>query len=1290
MGKISIDLSTIKSAGIYTIEIDNSQREVTNPTSLRLLPGFNNKGPFNRPVFMQYESERQKIFGDIDSKLEQKGCFFNRMAQTMLKNGPILALNLLKVDESIDGPDQVNYATMSLDSCKPNPKVTSAGKTYGEYDYQAATINNKLYGSKQGDVIPYVGKTPYASLFDRARFWIPSKNNLQAVAANGLLSNDQGSYEHTNLLNFANTGTDEISVLVYKPENITGYNVTAKEWWGGDENIPYGWIRPSDYISDYFIRVVAIKGNWTNYPVLASDPIWGKYFDKTGVIKNKVSSLCSAEGVTFIGSWTGSIIPDFVDKQGNYMYIESKVNANTERTGLLMSVNEDALQVISYDKNGVDIETGNENGTGSWVFDFDGNKQAESELGESSINESGYLVDMVGHNLQNGIYADNYYLNLAHPLNASAPPPNESVLCYTYYFQKTQANCTQDLNAWCLSFNGRDTESTDDNVVPAAKIRVLYCKTPTYDTKKFLKAYSIYNAKTNQPVKANNSKYGANFYIMEEYNIDEKTSSLDTDIQNCLTKPLSDLVNESGNTTLKAITKKLKGLQVYAQPNLKVSYNTKDVVYKLDKNNKFTSQLATVADVISNDTEYLYIKEVPVTADTNDNYVYEDKTMYYGTYAIPVIPLSQTNIPEGDEQGHTDKANVKVEVKLFSVIAGTKANSYAIIHDLGTITTTTVTNKLIPANIKNYKEGKNETGTKSEVEGFTFSYGGNDYFIRSISAMPKNGGIYTAMYKLVNSDTPSYFGVNFLSYNYITEHVSEVITNAYNAYYFNGYKNTSSIATSVNLQPTGLYDEGTCPVTDTNLNSFIITNETEANNISVGDYVNNIAFYNNTGEAEKYNLIPGITRVITKVFVNVDARNEFYYKGSKYHINIGALLDGNLIETTSGKRGFYLFTTLDPVYISDTNYVVRQKPITDDIISHNLKFIPLKGLHISAKHRPGFDEYGKLDIEGGIEKIYSMLQDDKIHRALCDPNMVDYRYIVDSMSYGLTNEMGGKKYLAILAKDRMKTTALLNLPSKRQFELSVDPCFCDTYDQGAYTKPSFDTKYIPQGGNTDMASTTMFSLPTEDDGSKFAAAFWPHLVYNVNGRKINVPPAADVCDVLIRKFNGGDPYVIAANRNGIIKNSDVVGIEFNADTTDRDYLEPFGVNTIIQEGNNILIYGNQTCYQNTKSDFNKLHVRENLNTLEIACEDVLKRYNFLYNTPAVRASVVTALTPILETMKLSNAIESYEIICDESNNTPDIIAEDYGIVDISVIMSHGMERIVQRITLNRRDTLQDR
>lgn len=1256
MGKISIDLSTIKAAGIYTIEIDSSQREVTNPTSLRLLPGFNNKGPFNRPVFMQYESERQKVFGDIDHKLEQKGCFFNRMAQTMLKNGPVLALNLLKVDESVDGPDQVNYAAMSLDSCKANPKVVSAGKQYGEYDYQAKTIDKMLYGTKEGDVIPYVGKTPYSSLFDRSRFWIPSKNNLLAVAAHGLVTNDENTYEHTNLLNFANTGTDEISILVYKPEGLKGYDVTAKEWWGGNENIPYGWIRPSDYISDYFIRVVAVKGNWTNYPVLSNDPIWHKYFDKNGIIKDKVGTFCSAEGITFIGSWTGTIIPDFIDKQGNYLYIETKVNAATERTGLLMSINEDALQVISYDKNGVDNEVGKQNddgslkGVGSWVYDFDGNAQAESELGEGEISNNAYLVDMVGHNLQNGIYSSEFYLNLSHPTNKVGKPSNE-VYAPTAWFLKTEVSLT-DKNVWYMQFNGRDTEDANDDVMPNAVVRVI----DGLGESNWNKAYVIYDKATGKPIKGNGIlKSVKNYYV-------------------CI---------NDGN-----INVNIKDLQVYGQLNENVSYNETDQVMPVKSGTKTLFKIAgnltkaerddletetkkvTVAEILGPDEKELELREVPVKADTNDTFIYKNVKLYYGTYAIP------------------DSANAKIS--LFSVTGGNKVNSFATINDLDIITTSTIKNVLKFTENVTVKEDKNSETTN--ISGYTFSYGGNEYFMSQTE---------NKLYKKMQAKPPTHFGVNFLSYNYITTNVNEAVTDVYHAYYFNGWVNKSTLSEPLvqpdgtedkGLQPGKLYEDSQeVPVTDTNLNTFIVVNEVEAANISVGDYVNNIAYYNNVGEAEKYNLIPGITRVISKVFVNVDSRNEFYYKGKKYRINVAALENSNaqLIETKAGKRGFYLFTALEPVYISNTNCITRQIPITSDTISHSLKFIPLKGLHISAKHRPGFDEYGRVDIEGGIEKIYSMLEEEGIHRGLCNPNMVDYRYIVDSMSYGLSNELGGKVYLSRLAQDRMKTTALLNLPSKRQFELSTNPCFCDTYEQGVYTKPPFDTKYIPAGGNSDLYNTLTFSLPTEDDGSKFTAAFWPHLTYTVNGRKVNVPPAADVCDVLIRKFQGGDPYVIAANRNGIIKNRDVTGIEFMADVKDREYLEPFGVNTIIQEGNDILIYGNQTCYQDTKSDFNKLHVRENLNTLEIACEAVLNQYNFLYNTPAVRASVVTALTPILETMKLSQAIEKYNIICDESNNTPDIIAEDYGIVDIEVWMSHGMEKIVQRITLNRRDTLAD-
>ena len=149
MSKISLDLSSLKSAGVYTIEIDESQR-FDNPqiTTLRLVAGFSAKGPFNRPVLLQTEAQRQKMFGDIDPRLEKKGCFFNRAAQTMLDNGPILALNLLKVDDSYDGPDQVNYVALSLDAGSKNPVVKNPGINYGEMDYLAETVDADVYGTK--------------------------------------------------------------------------------------------------------------------------------------------------------------------------------------------------------------------------------------------------------------------------------------------------------------------------------------------------------------------------------------------------------------------------------------------------------------------------------------------------------------------------------------------------------------------------------------------------------------------------------------------------------------------------------------------------------------------------------------------------------------------------------------------------------------------------------------------------------------------------------------------------------------------------------------------------------------------------------------------------------------------------------------------------------------------------------------------------------------------------------------------------------------------------------------
>ena len=1089
MGKISLDLNSFKAAGIYTLEVDNTARiPESDVDSLRMLVGFSNKGPFNRPVLLQEDTDRLRVFGDVDPKLEHKGCFFNRMLRTLLTSGPVIALNLLNVDPKYSGPDQVNYAAMSMNAAEANPAVTNPG-SYGEYDYLAESIDRIIYGTAKGDNLPYVGKTPYASVFNRSRFWIPDKDLLTAEALHGLGGNkDLTSYtfEAGNLLNFANVGTEEISILVFKPTNMPGYEVTAESWYGGKENIPFGWIRPYDNISDYFLQVICVKGNWTNYPVLSTDPVWRGYFDKKGIKKDKINQFMSAEGITILGSWTGSIIPDFVDKQGNALSLEKKVNAATERTGLLMAFNNDLANVLIYDYSGKDAGSTDPD-SGCWGLDIDGS----GELDKDNEKTADYIVDMVGH----GAFVEKesvpeYWIEVSTYGNTDL---EKSSFVFNasrgkYYEVKT--------NLYELIV---DASANDVSVYDSSKESVI----KTVKSGKFIPADFINDGPVDSSVKLNKANI-ASFINNRYYEI---------------------------------------------TPSGTLNSNGKELFLDIDYSQN---------DSIVNASAYFTIDDSTFCV----NYVLNTTTINQIDYI--------TNVNEG-ELKYLDPS----------------------------------THAIAP-----------------------------------------------------------YYGINFLSYNYVhdaSDGVNEVISDVR---YF-------SDAT--------LWGDK-MPESEDTKNMFIITNDKQWKDakVKLGDYVRNITYNNVAGETEEYQLIPGLTKVIKKQFVTVNS-GEITYKGEKYEYNgpVGYL------DELHTKPGFYLVTCTSPVLI-ENGEIYRQLPISDPAISSSLRFIPMKGLTITSRHRPGYDEKGQLDIEGGIKKVYSILNDEGIKRGLMNSAMVDFRYIIDSMSYGLDSELGGKVWLSRTAMNRQKCTAILNLPSAKQFAVSSNPYFCDAYIPGVEARPSMNTKYIPEGGNTEMGSTIVFSLPAEEDGGKFTGCFWPHLIYRENGKDIIVPPAADVANVLNRKFNGlNDPYAICANQNGIISNRYLAGLEFLADIEDRKVLEPFGVNTIIKDQGSIMIYGNQTAYQAMKSDFNKLHVRENLNTAEIECERILKRYNFLYNTPATRANIVQQLTPILQAMQIAGALVKYDIICDETNNTADVIEADACVVEINLWMNHGMEKIVQVYTLQR-------
>lgn len=460
-------------------------------------------------------------------------------------------------------------------------------------------------------------------------------------------------------------------------------------------------------------------------------------------------------------------------------------------------------------------------------------------------------------------------------------------------------------------------------------------------------------------------------------------------------------------------------------------------------------------------------------------------------------------------------------------------------------------------------------------------------------------------------------------------------------------------------------------------NMFAVS-ATDAGGITIGDLIVS-GTADGAGDVKDEHL----SRIIKKTYKVVTAKDKDDVN-SVYH---------NLFSGIENDTPVYVFTCTDKVAdfgaveiknsegekIGETTHAVsRHKAITD--LYDSLSGLYLKGLEIGNRHIPGYDTEGNVDIEAGIEKVYGMLEDTGIHRGLTNTDMIMFRYIIDTMGGGKSQGLGGKKHLSMLAKDAGSCTAILSYPSMEYLASSEQPIFRDIDGRPG----DFDTKYLPTGGNPDAIGAGAVTLPSEDEGSKFTGVFAPYLKYTDGVKNILVPPAADVANAYYRKFSAtGNPYITVANMNGVLSNSSIGGVEYMFDKTDRDNIEPYGINPIITRNGRVLIYGDKTAYQDVISDYNYLHVRELLNTIEIEVQAKLHPYVFKYNTAETRAEIVRKVTPILQAMQDSGALYSFEIQMDENNNTDEVIERSYGILDIGVKMGKNLEKIVTRIKVNR-------
>ena len=162
-----------------------------------------------------------------------------------------------------------------------------------------------------------------------------------------------------------------------------------------------------------------------------------------------------------------------------------------------------------------------------------------------------------------------------------------------------------------------------------------------------------------------------------------------------------------------------------------------------------------------------------------------------------------------------------------------------------------------------------------------------------------------------------------------------------------------------------------------------------------------------------------------------------------------------------------------------------------------------------------------------------------------------------------------------------------------------------------------------------------------------------------------VPLNGDVAGLMVRTDNTRDPWYSPAGFNrGNIKN--VVKLPYNPLKAQRDQLYKKGINPIVTfPGQGTVMFGDKTLLAKP-SAFDRINVRRLFIVLEKAISTASKFTLFEFNDDFTRAQFRNMVEPFLRDVQGRRGIFDFRVVCDESNNTGEVIDRNEFIGDIYV------------------------
>lgn len=221
---------------------------------------------------------------------------------------------------------------------------------------------------------------------------------------------------------------------------------------------------------------------------------------------------------------------------------------------------------------------------------------------------------------------------------------------------------------------------------------------------------------------------------------------------------------------------------------------------------------------------------------------------------------------------------------------------------------------------------------------------------------------------------------------------------------------------------------------------------------------------------------------------------------------------------------------------------------------------------------------------------------------------------------------------------------------------------------------------------SDAANSAVLRRNTVARSSSYAVmdSGWK-LMYDVYNDKYRwIPLNADIAGLCAQVDTTNDPWWSPGGYNrGRLKN--VVSLAFNPNKQSRDTLYKVGVNPVVTfTTDGTILYGDKTL-QGKQSAFSQIGIRRLFILLRKAISNAAKYFLFEFNDQFTRAQFRAMVEPYLREVKGRRGMDDFKVVCDTTNNTPEVIMRGEFVGSIFIKPQYSIQWITLNFVAVRRD-----